>query len=128
VGSRSPRGVTPTNSCPAAKGADLSHPRRAIRARGLAARTFPRKASRGRAGSEDIDTSNRRTMSLVLLIKKRQDSARVAASSASRTTGAARLPFGGPVGPLRAPLFPRPARLSDVKVRRRAICVVSTPI
>lgn len=78
---------TPTNSCSMAKRADLSHPRRAIRTCSLAVyRVIPFRVrgttavtSRGRERS-DIDTLNRRTMSLVVLIKKRQDGSRVAVS------------------------------------------------
>lgn len=58
--------------------------------------------ARGRAGS-DIDTTDRRTMSLVVLIKKRRDSLRAAASFEGRDTGCA-LAVCGPASS-RVPLF-----------------------
>lgn len=68
------------------KGADLSHPRRVIRTCSLRCtsgrvRGTTAMTSWGREGS-DIDTLNRRTMSLVVLIKKRQDGPQIAASFA----------------------------------------------
>lgn len=115
-----------TNSCPAANEADLSHPWRAIRTCSMYI-AF-RSCSRGSWGS-DIYSSNRRTMSLVVLIKTRQDCPMVCCVIRVQTQdvrpSAASLPFATPLFFTSLDENSRYPRILDVELRNYALLLFS---